>query len=295
MNISAVVVTYNRFELLVQCINSLRKQSTKLNKIIVINNGSTDNTLEWLKHQNDLLVINQNNLGGAGGFSRGLEEALKYDSDWFWIMDDDVEATTDCLTNLIQYSVISECIHPLRLYSDGQIVEWEQFWNFESDEIIKLKNKSFEFDKDFCVVNVGCFEGMLISRNIVLKIGLPDKRFFITYDDTIYGYLASLHTNVLYVKSAQLIRKKIKSDEKITPAFVYYSTRNKHLILDYIKLYSPSSDLNKIKVKYFINELKQILFTIFNPSLNFNLKKIYIKMMIKGKIDFYKKRTGIKN
>jgi GT2 family glycosyltransferase len=46
-DITAVVVTYNRKELLIRCINSLRKQTVRLNDIIVVNNGSTDGTKEW--------------------------------------------------------------------------------------------------------------------------------------------------------------------------------------------------------------------------------------------------------
>jgi len=64
--IAAVVVTYNRLTLLKKCIASIKKQTRKIDKIIVINNGSTDQTGDWLKKEKGLTVITQGNLGGAG-------------------------------------------------------------------------------------------------------------------------------------------------------------------------------------------------------------------------------------
>ena len=77
IKIAAVVVTYNRLDLMKKCVNALRKQSRILNTIFVINNNSTDGTKEWLDRQTDLIVIHQPNVGGAGGFARGIDEAFK--------------------------------------------------------------------------------------------------------------------------------------------------------------------------------------------------------------------------
>ena len=71
----AVVVTYNRLELLQRVVESLKKQSRKLTEILVVNNGSTDGTKEWLDGQEGLTVIHQENVGGSGGFCRGIQEA----------------------------------------------------------------------------------------------------------------------------------------------------------------------------------------------------------------------------
>ena len=68
MKITAVVVTFNRLELLKKGIESLRKQA-RLSNIIVVNNGSTDGTDKWLATQTDLRVINQENVGGSGGLA----------------------------------------------------------------------------------------------------------------------------------------------------------------------------------------------------------------------------------
>ena len=99
MKITAVVVTFNRLELLKQGIECLRKQQ-KLTGIIVVNNGSTDGTREWLNAQPGLLVVHQDNVGGSGGFYTGIERAYSEGADWIWCMDDDVFPRPDCLDRL---------------------------------------------------------------------------------------------------------------------------------------------------------------------------------------------------
>ena len=68
----ALVVTYNRQYLLTECITALRNQTRKPDAILVVNNGSTDNTEAWLRRQPDLEFITQANVGGAGGFYTGI-------------------------------------------------------------------------------------------------------------------------------------------------------------------------------------------------------------------------------
>lgn len=55
--VGIVVVTYNRLSLLKECIDALRHQTYKNFRIVIVNNGSTDGTCEWLSLQNDLIVI----------------------------------------------------------------------------------------------------------------------------------------------------------------------------------------------------------------------------------------------
>ena len=93
--ITAVVVTYNRKELLRRCVEHLRGQTRALDNIIVVNNGSTDGTKVWLDEQTDLDVIHQENVGGSGGFYRGIQYAYEKGYDWIWCMDDDVYPESD--------------------------------------------------------------------------------------------------------------------------------------------------------------------------------------------------------
>src|ERR671932_422316 len=108
--IAAVVVTYNRQGDLAACIDSLRRQTRKLDAIIVINNGSTDGTADWLVSQPSLTVVTQDNQGGAGGFATGIDTAYKAGYDWLWCMDDDCLATPNELEMLMSSPNIGPCI-----------------------------------------------------------------------------------------------------------------------------------------------------------------------------------------
>lgn len=76
MNIIAVVVTYNRRELLKRNIACLRL-NTPVSSIVVVNNGSTDGTGAWLDEQEDLTVIHQENVGGSGGFIEAFSTLIR--------------------------------------------------------------------------------------------------------------------------------------------------------------------------------------------------------------------------
>ena len=95
----AVVVTYNRQALLEQCIDALKKQTRKVDQILVINNGSTDKTETWLRSQTGIEFITQENIGGAGGFHTGIKTAFEKSFTWMWLMDDDGYPKEDALEN----------------------------------------------------------------------------------------------------------------------------------------------------------------------------------------------------
>ena len=97
MDITAVVVTFNRRTLLERTVQSLRSQTLPLSRIIVVNNGSTDGTAEWLAGQADLIVITQENVGGSGGFATGIQAAYDAGADRIWCMCDCVLPLPTCL------------------------------------------------------------------------------------------------------------------------------------------------------------------------------------------------------
>ena len=102
--VAAIVVTYNRLEDLKKCLKSIQAQEGVALDIIVVNNHSTDGTREYLEKQTIVHSLHlEQNLGGAGGFKAGLEYALQLESDFFWIMDDDVLPTSDALKSLLHF------------------------------------------------------------------------------------------------------------------------------------------------------------------------------------------------
>lgn len=289
MIVYAFVVTYNRLDLLKKTIACLQHQSYPIDKLFIVNNGSTDDTTEWLSTQPGLQVIHQQNTGGAGGFSTGVRFAYEEGADWIWMMDDDVFPAPDCLETLLKYSDRSLCLHPARYYSDDVYVPWGYQYDIRRDKEIKVSPENFE--KEIFSVNVGCFEGMLIHRSIIRKIGFPDKRFFITSDDRIYGHLASQHTDVTLVRDAKLKRQALSSETKYSPMYTYYLIRNFHLRNEYCRKLSENKGFTFwTKIRFTLGILKS--YTYRYSQLDKPLRQKMKKAVRQGAIDCLKKKTG---
>lgn len=215
--ITAVVVTYNRLQLLKRTIECLRKQTIKLDNIIVVNNGSNDGTLEWLDTQNDLQVITQDNVGGSGGFYKGIMTAYSDAYDYVWCMDDDVFPQNMCLETLLTFDEDNVGIICPRRLING-IPFYSEVISLNLSNPFKKLHKQTVSEKDAKLSHIDIvgmvFEGPLIKRNLIDKIGFPNKDLFIFYDDTDYSYRAILAGyRVLYIPNALLDKYNFKSNK----------------------------------------------------------------------------------
>ena len=269
-NTAAVVVTFNRKNLLLECLHGLVEQTLKVQKIFVVDNNSTDGTQEYLRtnlSQNPLydLTFLEENTGGAGGFHTGVQKAFEAGYEWIWLMDDDITPKKDCLDTMMSYGEQSKCIHPSKFYSEtGKRHRWYGYVDPRSGRSIRAKDDGFSNpNTKYLTVNIGCFEGMLIHREIVEKIGYPDPRFFIVDDDLIYGHLASFHTKVYYLRDA-IFYKNIYKEQICsflgltrpfqTPFTLYFNVRNQFLKLEYFR---KSKEANLI-ISYIFIALKSL-------------------------------------
>lgn len=207
MSIAVVIVTFNRLKYLKKVISAIKGQTLEINYLIVINNGSTDGTKEWLDSLLGLKAIHQNNVGGSGGFYRGIEEAMKFDCDWIWCMDDDVYPRPDCLANLLKQDNSNVGILcPRRIQNEKVFISEFKRLNlgnpFKALHLQKLNTEDTISDSPVKIMGM-VFEGPLIKREVVEKIGLPNKDLFILYDDTDYSYRTVIAGfDVLYVPCA---------------------------------------------------------------------------------------------
>jgi GT2 family glycosyltransferase len=140
---------------------------------------------------------------------------------------------------LIEFRHESGCIHGRRRNADGTPFVWIERFSERTITTSRIGDPLFLENKRAQEINTGCFEGMLVSREVVSQIGFPDADFFITWDDTYYGYLASRVTTVLYVNAFTLQRKlNIGSVQSRvcgahflqSPLALFYSHRNRWLI-----------------------------------------------------------------
>lgn len=209
--VAAVIITYNRLELLKEVVSGVREQTQKPDQIIIVNNSSNDGTTEWLNEQKDILIINQENLGSSGGQFTGLKKAFELGFDWIWTMDDDVVPDEHCLENLLNLNGFDIIRAPLRFDSlNKPYLNDAISYNFRNpfkslwERIITIEDTK----KDYIEAVGITFEGPLIHRTVIEKIGLPNPNFFIFADDTQYFVKAFRHHfKSVIVTSSKLYRK----------------------------------------------------------------------------------------
>lgn len=237
--LAVVIVTYNRCELLKQSLYSLEQQNYPIDKVIVVNNASTDAVtkpfLDSYIGNLPLFVIHSTvNTGGAGGFYTGMKTAHEKGYDWVFVMDDDVVADPDCLKSLM--AVAHPCMMVVRENKVGNLVE-------RSVVSYDLKNpfKPNPKGKMLCEiyqnrsqmpstvpVTSGAFEGFMIQRAVIDKIGLPEPKYFILYDDLDYILRAKqAGFDTLAVRDAKIIRQlEFNKTDAITTWKAFYAFRN---------------------------------------------------------------------
>ncbi len=184
----AVVVSYNRQQLLSDCITALRKQSRKLDAILVVNNGSTDNTEQWLQQQDDVFFVTQKNVGSAGGFNTGIDWAFKHGYSWIWCMDDDGYPKEDALENILKANPNELCLLNCAVINkdDKKSFVWKTKEYKNIDEV----------DTDL-IYGIGHpFNGTMIHRKIIERVGLPKPALFLWGDESEYYQRITRRNNI---------------------------------------------------------------------------------------------------
>ena len=269
--ICAVVVTYNRKDLLLECLEALKNQSKPLDAIYIIDNASSDGTSEillekeyielskdhsnknWKKYstiQNftnkdiNICYIKLNkNTGGAGGFYEGVKRAYEDGYDWLWLMDDDAEPLKDSLEKLTGYinedniSALASVVKTV----DNQIVPLHRkifdFKSLRNFNISKTIDPELIENNKVLKIDDASFVGVLINRTSIREIGFPKKEFFIHGDDTEYSIRLRSVGDILLINDSVISHKTNFNASKFAKKFIFgrkfYRAKYKNYWLNY--------------------------------------------------------------
>lgn len=233
--ICTVIVTYNRLELLKKAVDAIKHQTME-SDILVINNGSTDGTHEWLDSQESLLIIQQENLGGAGGFYAGMKYACEKGYEFCWVMDDDVEPFPNALKSLYEMYKTQSKIEKIGFLCstvvdpNGNLANVPTINERPSTNGYEEWNKYLE--KGIVGVSGATFVSVFIPTQIIKEVGLPYKEFFIWGDDTEYTNRISMKypcylvgdSYVTHYRTEAIDLIKLKDNNRIR--MYEYSVRN---------------------------------------------------------------------
>jgi GT2 family glycosyltransferase len=282
-NISAVIVTYNRINLLKECIAAVLAQTYPCNKIIVVNNASTDETENFLSSLTDdrfLIFHLKKNTGGAGGFNFGIKKALEKNTDWVWLLDDDTIPNVNALEELISHANIVENTGFLCsrvLWTNGAL-------NMMNDFTIPRKLHHipwFQYiDHGICLVETATFVSCLVNTKAIEVVGLPIADFFIWSDDVEYtGRIVKKNFFGCFIKDSIVVHKTKKNQDSSLEHLereyfwrVFYDIRNQLFMLR--KEFSFPPKLIYMYIKSTIIFSKK---AIQNPNGRFSLLSIVLK------------------
>lgn len=191
LRIAVVVVTYNRPVELRLVVEGLLAQTRPVDHVIIYDNAgptpAKEILAEWVGKLD--IIHSKVNLGGAGGFARGLSHALEMEADWVWLLDDDAIPQPDALERLLEAirslpasaGVVGSAV---KEYGEVAIRHRRHFnrWTGWEGPLAQSDYRKMFVEMDTC-----SFVGFLVRAEAAREIPLPTESFFLAYDDTDYS------------------------------------------------------------------------------------------------------------
>ena len=232
--VCAVVVTYNRKDLLRECLAAVTGQTRAPDAVLVVDNASTDGTREMVRAEflaAELLELPTNE-GSSGGFHEGMKAGAARGFDWLWVMDDDTIPNPDALEILLDSRATLDgdpyLLASKVLWTDGNLhpMNWPGLGTENFDAFVD------GIERSVLRIRSNTFPSLLIKREAIEKYGPPRKGFFIWADDIDFtqrilrhedGYMIPQSVAVHKTKTAH---KPWEGKERF-----YYAVRNGLFIL----------------------------------------------------------------
>lgn len=237
---AVVIVTYNRECLLRECVENVVNQTLVPDSIVIVNNASTDNTLNYLEELNkkkkcfDIINL-PHNIGGAGGFAKGIERVLRKNVECVLIIDDDAMIARDYMEQILQarhdYPEYKAFAGILR--TDGKIDTFHRR-NLKKVGLMFKNCKEQEYKQPCFACDIASFCGMVVDVSLIKQIGLPHAEYFIWYDDTEYSLRIHQYSRFLVVTTAEINHKTKNISVKRPRRYDwkdYYAVRNRLLMV----------------------------------------------------------------
>ena len=257
--VCAVIVTYNRRDLLHDCLTAVASQTRRPERVLVVDNASSDGTPEMVasRHPSVDLLAMPTNLGGAGAFAEGMRAAHASGADWMWLLDDDTIATPTALEALLDAN------ERLRGFAEPLMLSSRVVWS--DGRLHPMNMQVFKRDPQHYLecsarrvlpIRAATFVSLLVHRGAVDALGLPPAHFFIWSDDIEYtGRLARQGFTGFAVPASVVEHRTRTPHTAITEsgARFYYHVRNSCYLLRG-SAYSP---IEKLSVAFWLGQTTQ--------------------------------------
>lgn len=237
--IGVILVNYNGKEYNNKCIKSILDSTiSEQIQIIIVDNASTDGSLEELREQwdnNDQIHIIplKENYGFSKGNNEGIHWSIKQGIEYFLLLNNDTEIEPYTIERMVDSQRKTEAIVvPKILYADRPGIIW--YAGGEFSHILKKQrqlgknrpdNAKFQISR-YCGFANGCC--LLLTKEIINKMGFLDERFFLYGEDTEYSLRATERGIAIWYCAEAVVYHKVNGSSKgnQNPDNAYYITRN---------------------------------------------------------------------
>jgi GT2 family glycosyltransferase len=314
--VSIIIVNYKGWQETVGCLKSLAKLDYPNFDIIIIENGSPNNSYEKIKdflkhltpnskHSKARLIESKENLGFAGGCNLGIKKAKELGTNYFLLLNPDTTVEPDFLKKLIRVAVKPESYKAIKdeikrgkklgflgprifyedkktIYSNGGFINKNLISAILKDHG-KIKKQLSNNNEPF-ITNYITGTALLLSKEVLEDIGLMDESYFLYYEDSDWAVKARkknyFHT---IVPNAIIYHKGYHSTEYLSFDYIYYLTRN-----GYFLAWKNGNLRQKIFVVFYsVYKLTKQPVKLFLPK-----KRKWVMPIIKATWDFWRGKCG---
>ncbi len=185
--VAAVVVTFNRRDVVLRCLDRLLNAAAIPTHVVVVDNGSSDDTVQAIKttHPDAVVLQMTENLGPAGGFARGMVEAARLDCDWLMLLNDDCIVEPDTLRRLLDVAASADprvgVVAPT--FREGDADHVGLLWKHLPVSVYSnhVGQGSRPIDIDMVT-----FSGPLVRTDLVRRLGPPREDYFMMWEEWEY-------------------------------------------------------------------------------------------------------------
>lgn len=257
-----VVLNWNGFSDTKECLDSLKRIDYTNYEIIVVDNGSTDGSAQKIEKDFPFvsLIKNKENLGFSKGNNIGIRKAMKYDTDYILLLNNDVIVDPKFLSELVRGAETDPKIgmaNPKIYYYDRPNVIWYAGARFNniigSSPHIGWKEEDegqFDNKREPERLTGAC---MLIKKCVIKDVGYLNEDYFAIVEDSEFSIRVKRAGYKLLFVPESIIWHKVSSSSggEDSPQNIYYSTRNTLYLIKEYYLFSLPFALMKCYLKYY--------------------------------------------
>lgn len=289
-----IILNWNGWRDTIECLESLKKIDYPNYKIVVVDNGSEDDSAQIIqnKYSQDIVFIETGkNLGFAGGNNVGIKYALGEKAGLLLLLNNDTKVAPDFLTKLVEAAqrdlkigIVGPKIlfwdQPEKIWFGGGRINWLKTKG-EHIDYKKTDNINFSGLKESDYITGCC---LLIKKEVIDKIGFLKEDYFLYYEDTDWCLEAKeAGYKIIYVPASRVWHKASVKTKEGSTNFIYYHSRN-GLVL--------SRRHNRFLKRILLNFFIAWLYLKQKIKIAINYKKQLSETIIFAIRDFYKNKMG---